>query len=363
MGEFRETVYKKDTKNKIRFLTISTKKGELIQTSGLIDGNPVEHRKMAKPKNVGKANETTTEYQAVLEAESKLKKKLDEGYFFTVLEAENEVVVLPMLAHEYGKHQKKVKYPFYAQPKLDGMRCLAIVKGGKATLISRKGKELVTLKHIKAELEKLPSDISIILDGEVYAHGDDFQRNMELVKKYRKGETELLKFHVYDVIEEKLPFSDRNTLLTGFMGRNVLEYIEYVQSVQIHSEEELKAYHLENVAEGYEGTMIRWGTAGYKMNGRSSNLLKHKDFIDITCPIMDVLPNDANPEHGTPIFEWEGATGGFFSSGTRLTHAMRVDLLKNKEEYIGKTAELRFPEYYNTGVPRFPVMVGIRLDK
>jgi hypothetical protein len=34
-----------------------------------------------------------------------------------------------------------------------------------------------------------------------------------------------------------------------------------------------------------------------------------------------------------------------------------------KEEYIGQTAEVRFFEYTDGGIPRFPVCVGFRLDK
>jgi hypothetical protein len=38
-------------------------------------------------------------------------------------------------------------------------------------------------------------------------------------------------------------------------------------------------------------------------------------------------------------------------------------MLINKQDYLGKTAEIRFFEFTDDGLPRFPVMVGIRLDK
>ena len=40
-----------------------------------------------------------------------------------------------------------------------------------------------------------------------------------------------------------------------------------------------------------------------------------------------------------------------------------ADILKNKEMFIGKKAEIRFFEYTDDGLPRFPVCFGIRLDK
>ena len=122
----------------------------------------------------------------------------------------------------------------------------------------------------------------------------------------------------------------------------------------------LKELHSNNISNGYEGSIIRWGTEGYKVNGRSSNLLKYKDFQDIALKIIDITPNEANPLHGTPHFELRGKS---FKSGVKMSYEDREDLLQNKNKYIGKTAEIRFFEYSENGIPRFPVMVGIRLDK
>ena len=47
----------------------------------------------------------------------------------------------------------------------------------------------------------------------------------------------------------------------------------------------------------------------------------------------------------------------------KYSHEEREDFLTNKKKYIGKPAEIRFFEYTDAGIPRFPVMVGIRLDK
>ena len=365
MEEFNKTIYKKDTKGKFRLLRVTTNNGELLQESGIIDGAITPHKSLSKGKNIGKANETTPAEQAVLEAASIIKKKLDKGYFETIEEAKNEVVIMPMLAHTFSDHKDKVEFPAFAQPKLDGMRCLAhiIIEPREVNLISRGGKNLnKNFPHIVNELSNIKFHKDLILDGELYAHGDDFQRNMELCKKYRPGETEAVKFNVYDIVWDK-GYTWRHDIILEILQDNNFEHIHKVDTYEINNEEDLKEVHTQVVEEGYEGTMVRWGNAGYKPNGKSNNLLKYKDFIDIALPIKDVVPNEKNPLHGTPIFHWPGAKNDEFNAGTRLTHEMREDLLKNKAEYIGQTAELRFPEYYNTGVPRFPVMVGIRLDK
>lgn len=348
-------LYKKDTLGKTRVLYISTSGPMLIQLSGLLDGGQVKHEKICKGKNIGKSNETTPEQQAILEMNSKVAEKLTEGYFRTIEEAESVAVVLPMLAKSYGDEKHKIDWsnPVYCQPKLDGNRCLAFIKDGAVTLMSRQGKIIDTLPHINKALSSLTQ--VIILDGEVYAHGKSFQENMRLIKKYRPGETEQVKYHVYDMVSP-LGFSER---IARSCITNCPEVVR-VPTYLIQNEEELKAYHAQFIQEGYEGTIIRHGNEGYKVNGRSSNLLKYKDFKDIALPILDIEPAEQRPEWGVPVFELNGKQ---FRTGTRLSHDERKEFLANKANYIGKTAEIRFFEYSEEGTPRFPIFCGIRLDK
>jgi ATP-dependent DNA ligase len=353
-----KTLYKKDSKGKIRTLELSTEGSLFVQVSGILDGKKVRHEKECKPKNVGKKNATTSDEQARAEMSAKYTNKLTEGYYPTKDEAEREEVLMPMLAKVYEEHAHKIDWEnAFIQPKLDGMRCLAVIKDGKVTLLSRKNKEILTMDHIKEELERLED---CIIDGELYAHDKTFQENMKLIKKYRKGESELVKFHVYDMVDDK-HFSQRYYNLIMITEKYGWDYLEVVPTQKI-TEEAIKPYHSQFLEKGYEGSMVRWGTDGYKINGRSDSLLKYKDFIDETFRIIDIEPADARPEWGTPVFE--AVTGEKFRAGTKMSHDDKKDLLANKDKYIDKLAEVRFFEYTDGGlVPRFPVMVGIRLDK
>lgn len=354
-------LYKRDTKGNIRFLKATVSGAELIQESGIVGTeNPIEHRKTCKGKNIGRANETTPQEQATKELQSLMSEKLQEGYFKTIKEAETEETLFPMLAKDYKKESKKIdwKKPVYAQPKLDGMRCLITVdKNGKVTLKSRDGREVSTMKHISKEFEKVTPGI---YDGELYAHGHSFQENMELIKKWVEGDdgSILVKFHSYDSVT---PGGFNIRLLVRDANLGGCKVVELVETERIKNETELKAFHKKKLAEGYEGTIVRHGDAEYKINGRSSNLLKYKDFHDLACPIVDITPADQRPEWGVPVLSL--GDGRTFRAGMKYSHAGRVDFLKNKSKYIGKTAEIRFFEYSDTGIPRFPVMVGIRLDK
>lgn len=347
------TLYKIDSKGKVRFLTISTEGNKIIQVSGLLDSaNPVTNISECAAKNIGKVNETTPEEQAVIEAQAKITKKLDEGYYSSIEEAEGGDLILPMLAKDFKKEEKKVKYPCFVQPKLDGMRALK----NKPVIISRKNKKIDTMRHIEAEL----NDIEYILDGELYAHGESFQRNMELIKKYRPGESEDVKYHVYDIVCE-LPFRERLSILKSLLYQSEVKNIEIVPTYEINSKEELLEYHKVFLEQGYEGTMIRHGDEGYAVNKRSSSLLKFKDFQDIACKIVDIKPSEKRPDQG--IFVCELPDGRTFGCGMRFSHDERKDMILNPGNYIDKTAEIRFFEYTDEGLPRFPVAVGLRLDK
>lgn len=354
--EFSEKIYKKDSKGKIRVLHVHTIGSMLIQESGILDGALVKHEHTCTGKNIGRSNETSPEEQAQSEAASKIETKLSTGYFKTIDEVNNNVVILPMLAKDYKKESHKVVFPCYVQPKLDGMRML----GEKnKTFISRKGKEIPTLNHIQGDIDNI-TYTSKVFDGEAYAHGKTFQENMRLIKKYRPGQTEDVKYHIYDMIEKDIPFPKRYAVLRAIFDMYSLDHLELVPTYLVDNEEELKAYHGKFISEGYEGTIVRHSDAGYGINKRDSQLLKYKDFIDIDAVIIDITPNVKNPTHGTPHFIIDGKP---YKAGIRMSHAEREDLLTNKNDFIGKKANLRFFEYSDDGIPRFPVMIGVHEDR
>lgn len=349
-----KTIYKVDSKGKLRYLTIRTEDNLVVQISGIYESpNAVTHKSECIGKNIGKSNETTPQEQAILEAKAKIKAKLEEGYYETAQEARREVLILPMLAKSFDEEEHKVTYPCHVQPKLDGMRCLK----NKTKLISRKNKEIKTMPHIAEEF-KIFADT---LDGELYAHGLSFQDNMKLIKKYRKGESEKVKYHVYDAIFPTMDFTERYALLRTMFRVAKPLHAELVPTYVVNNKQELLERHKQFLAEGYEGTIVRHSKAGYEGNKRSSSLLKFKDFQDLSCEIVDVEPSEKRPTQG--IFICKLKDGRTFGTGMKFSFEEREEILNNKTNYIGKTAEIRFFEYTDEGLPRFPVCVGLRLDK
>lgn len=360
-----KTLYKKDSKDKIRIWRIRTDDSTIIQQSGILDGKLAENKKEAKAKNIGKINETTPVEQAKLELESEYKSKLDEGYFKTIKEANEEEVILPMLAKSYKDYSKKVDWKLaFVQPKLDGMRCLCIIKNDRIKLKSRDGKTIEGLDHIIKELCKLPDGI---YDGELYCHGVGFQENMRLIKKYRPGETENIKYCIYDFMMNN-SYDVRYSHIDFIFKKGKFNSLELVPAIRVYDESDLKKQHKVYLQDSYEGTILRQGTKSYGINKRCDSLLKYKDFQDIALPIYDIIPSEQRPNWGQFVFYWKGASyykdgDNLMSTGMKFSHEEREEFLKNKQKYIGKTVEIRYFELSDYGVPRFPISVGFRNDK
>ena len=352
-------IFCKDSEGNIRYLDITcNSKGELIRVHGLVGTeNPVEDIKQCKGKNLGKKNETTPAIQALKEMEAIIEVKLREGYFEKMADAINKEVILPMLAKDYKKESKKIDWngQVYVQRKYDGMRCLAFIVDGTVKLMSRDNVEITTMNHIVKEIEALKLD-DIILDGELFME-ENFQANMKAIKSYKEGISEKIEYHIYDIVSEKL-FTERTKLIKELIPSKA-KHLKIVSTYKIKSEQTLRDYHKKFIEEGFEGSMLRIDQP-YKVNARSSGLLKYKDFKDIALEIIDIVPCDVKTSWGKPVFELNGKR---FESGMKYSHAEREEFLVNKSNYIGKVAEVRFFEYSDNGIPRFPVMYGIRIDK
>jgi len=84
------------------------------------------------------------------------------------------------------------------------------------------------MSHVVRDIKRFvkQNDISLtnlgfpfVLDGELYAHGLGFQTNMKLIKKYREGESEKIKLHIYDIATQvETAFRDRSNLITTLIS-------------------------------------------------------------------------------------------------------------------------------------------------
>lgn len=319
-------------------------------------------------KNAGKKNATTAYQQAELEAEAKWEKQLKKGYVTSLMDAESgktdaiiEGGVVPMLAHKFAEQAHKIKYPAFVQPKLDGIRCVAIVKAGKATLWSRTRKPITSCPHIIAQLEEAFPNMSITFDGELYNHSmkADFEKIVSLVRQEEPGEGhEIVEYHVYDMVSE-LQFKDRISLLTLFLREKKLKSIKPVMTEISNTEDDVMTFFSKYRDQGYEGAMLRNGMSLY-VNKRSYDLQKVKEFDDGEFPITGIEEGRGKLA-GHAIFVCKTETGSEFKAKLKGDTEMLKKYFENPLLWQNKQLTVKYQGKTNKeGVPRFPVGIAVR---
>jgi len=305
-------------------------------------------------KNIGKANETTTFDQACSEAESKWNKKRDKKYFPNKSDLDKDYKPLPMLAHDFKKRGKDIDWPAYIQPKLNGIRCLA-TKLGRYSIeyTSRGGKEFTTLKHLTLPLLKVMK-VGEVFDGELFTRELTFQQITSAVKKEQDW-TQLIEYWIYDTIQDA-PFADRTKHLHSLGLESPLIL---VPTLTAKNQDQMHKLHQQMVGADYEGTIIRNFHGVYKVDFRSADLQKYKDFIDEEFEIVGGKQGNGKDE-GTVIFLCKNEDGRNFDCRPRGPHALRSEWWANLPSLIGKQLTVRYQTRSDENVPIFPVGITIR---
>lgn len=255
-------LYKRDSSGRIRtwYMIAEPDQGRYAYDTGLKGGARTQS---GWTTVTGKQGRTDAE-QVDFEVAAAYKHQLDRDYFETEAEVDTPKVTFPMLCSKYKTFQ-----PGFAQPKLDGMRCIAKATG----LFSRQGKPIESVPHIFEALKPFfAENPDAILDGELYNHGlrDDFEEIMSLCRKSGKHltpeileQTKVMQYHVYDYPSADGGFPDRWVELT-----DVLEFygqlpagVKLVETHPVTTEAEFDALFIRWLEEGYEGG-IRRGAEG-----------------------------------------------------------------------------------------------------
>jgi len=323
-----------------------------------------------KGKNSGKANATTAIEQAILNAQATANKKIKKGYLTDIPTGAEQVTnglgfLKPMLAQTLEK-VKNWQFPVFCSPKLDGHRLLATVKDKQAVLYSRQGK-LVQLPHIQTELQKLFDNNSwngATLDGEIYLHGESLQTISSLVKK-QQPQTEQLKYYLYDTIEPNKPYEQRLSCINGLLSDKHAS-ICIVDTKELTTNDELDLFHSENLASGFEGTMLRWSDTGYEDGKRSKSLIKKKDFQDAEFTIIAVAQGKTVTRNGNtyelPIYVCETTQGIKFNCVASGTLQEKHQAWLEQDHAIGKQLTVKFFNFTDNNIPFLPVAMGLRND-
>ena len=353
---------------------------------GYIDGKKQNNKKIiSKGKNIGKKNETNSFQQAMSEAKTQWIKKRESGYSEkinsnitnnindnindindNINDIDNvknkgkgidESVPSVMLAHDYNKRGKDIKFPCFIQRKLDGTRCIALSQKG---LFTRNKKKYPNLEHIISEINTLPNNI--ILDGELYSDTLTFQEIVSIVKRETLKDDDLkkqfeIKYHVYDIINDE-PYIKRYNLIKDIFNKYNFKFLSMVDTEICNNEEDMREKHNEYVFEGYEGVMLRNKNGKYK-GVRSIDLQKYKQFQDKEYEVVGYNQGQGL-ENGCVIWICKTENGKIFNCRPRGTRDDRQIMFLNGEKYIGKLLNVRYQEETDDCIPRFPVGISFR---
>lgn len=246
-----------------------------------------------------------------------------------------------------------------AQPKLNGVRCSALLIDGSVKLYTKKRKEIVGLNQLKNSLKPMLEKCSVIMDGEIYCHGMRLQKISGLVRRsvnIKPEEESKLSFHIFDVVNTELSFRDRYNLIPTCTGA---PNIYKVPCFPVTSKEEVDTLLKDMEANGFEGIMLRHLDSKYLPGFRSEHLLKYKSFQDAEFEIVGYRQGTGK-DASIPIFACKTLSGECFDVKMEGTYDENEKLLHIANTLLGKMLTVRFFDYTERGVPEFPVGVAIR---
>ena len=362
------SLYSLNTNGSIQRWTISVDGYTIAKEYGQIGGKFQSVSDEVKSgKNVGKTNETSREEQAIAEATAQWEKKLKSGYVRSENDAHKNKVdeefvdggIEPMLAHKWRDHSSKILYPAFIQPKLDGIRCLAMLRKGKCTLWSRTRKPINSMPHIIEEIERqFKGQDDVVLDGELYNHSykDKFEEIVSLVRPDApKAGHAVVQYHIYDMTAQLWTFKQRSDYLSERITPNKI--LVLVKTIKVE-EDEVTDHFTDFRKAGYEGAMIRNAKSLYE-NKRSYGLQKIKEFDDAEFEIIGVEAGRGRMSE-CAIFVCKTKKGNEFNCKMEGSlDALKVFLQKPKS-VIGKALTVRYQGMTSGDVPRFPIGVTVR---
>ena len=262
-------------------------------------------------------------------------------------------------------------WPVIVQPKLNGVRCRALINNlGHAQLVSSTGAPITSMPHITFAL-RASGLRNIELDGELYQHGMPLQEiNARVSRKSastRHDDYESIEYHVFDVVNDRGQQARLDTLTDAFIGRTrtgesraVISQVDYWPA---YSLDEITKVLQQVVAQDYEGIIVRNANALYERK-RSTSMMKFKPRYRDTYRIVGVL--EEHDKHGAPkgalgALVVHGADGAEFSVGSGFTRLQRITYWQERSSLVGRRAEVKYHTLSKLGIPPasvFSCLVG-----
>ena len=273
-----------------------------------------------------------------------------------------------MLASPYD--EKKLEYPVYAEPKIDGVRCIAAIDT-TVSMLTRNGHDLGNFPHIREALfNSFPP--GTVVDGELVSP-QGFQDTMKQVFRKDNIDTSMFCYHIFDVltitefnVTTKTPYVSRLNRRKEYGKKNKYNGILiFVPSRFCTDDKMVKETYDLAIAEGYEGLVLKDPEAHYvQKRSRAWMKVKSDSFggcVDVDLPVIDYEMGEGKLSRmiGALVCSYNGK---LVKVGTGLTDADRKHLKKKIDNKEGVIIRVIAQEETEDGSLRFPRFVGERKD-
>lgn len=377
---------RKEISGKVRIWEILSrspisKKVEVYTRSGFINGKIRE----TKPKVFKDSSRQTALENAKTYMKSKWTAKRREGYRLSndktpikMTKGKTQVkdFIHPMSAYPIEGNEHKLRFPLYAQAKLDGFRGMVRLKDNDVEIFSRKGLPFPHLRKIKKQLKTFPllkNNKNIYLDGEIYLHDHPIFDLKKILGRKSLDTPELknleskIRFVIFDWFDPnnlEKPFEERWDELKDAFKRwapTKKQLILLDKTVIVNNIESLMEVRDRYLKEGYEGVVARLPSGEYRPGKRSSSVFRSKEFKRSTFKIINALEGSGDNK-GTVVWVLQCLKDKkkSFQARPMGTREERREWFKNKKKYIGRYLEVKYMAIDEESgcVTRFPV--GIR---
>src|SRR5574344_764713 len=226
---------------------------------------------------------------------------------------------------------------FYANSILvHNCRCIVKADG----MWSRTGKKWISAPHIFEKLKPLfEANPDLIFDGELYfhSHDDNFNEVISLIKKTKptpedlEKSASLVQYWIYDLPSNPGTFAQRNAELVELFASHPDIFDKsffLVDTYEITSKDKIQSYLEQFVSEDFEGDIVRLNKP-YECK-RSKNLLKVKQVEDKEV-----------------------------AAGLKFSHGEAQEFWLHRDQYVGKSATIKYFNKTQDGSLRFPKCIQI----
>ena len=247
-----------------------------------------------------------------------------------------------LLAHPWDSFQDLKGW--WMSEKLDGVR--AYWDGKK--LLSRNGNIFHAPEWF---IKDLPSTE---LDGELWMERKSFQKTVSTVRrKNANDDWKQIKYVVFDAPRMNGQFEERLGYLDDLSKSIASTHFQTLNHTRCRGISHLQKQLSRITSIGGEGLMLREPASVYE-HGRSSTLLKVKNFLDTEATVIDHIAGRGRHKGRMGALLVQLDNGTEFSVGTGFSDAQR-----NKPPAIGTRITFRYQELTDSGVPRFPSYLRI----